>query len=649
MNTTTKTGLESVRVKNGFWRQKADLVAREMLPFQWKALNDQIPGAEPSHAMENFRIAAGEAKGAFHGTIWQDSDVAKWLEAASYSLADQPNAELEAQVDEAIRLIGKAQGPDGYVNTWFTLMGPEKRWTDLVWGHELYSCGHLIEAAVAHFQSTGSRKLLSVMARYADYLVTVFGPGGPHEHDTCGHPEIELALHRLADATGEVQYRDLACHFVDIRGKEPERYIGKKPIGFEIPNNRWFLPDYFQAHLPVREQHHAEGHAVRAMYLYNAVARQAKQTGDPALRAALESLWTSVTQRRMYITGGLGSHAEGERFTVDYDLPSDTAYTETCASIGFLFWAKAMLELDPQSRYADEMERVLFNGALSGMALDGKRYFYVNPLEVVPLVARSRYDMAHVKTERIAWFGCSCCPPNIARMVTSVGRHAWNAFGSTIRIDQFIDSEASFLLEGGPVTLELSTRYPWDGRILVTVKTKAPVRFTLAARIPGWCSSYSASVREESLEPKTQPDGYFKVDREWIDGEKFDLDLAMPVRFLEANPQVAELAGKVAVARGPLIFCAEEADNGSDLHNLVVDPACPATARFEPALMGGSLRIYLQGRRSPLSRQESLYTAWAPRSADDGVEVVLTPYHQWGNRKPGQEMRVWLRTGRVCS
>lgn len=634
-----------IRLTNGFWRKKADIVAQEMLPYQWKALNDQIPGAEPSHALQNFRIAAGEARGAFVGTIFQDSDVAKWIEAASYALADQPSPALEALVDEAIRLIAKAQGPDGYVNTWFTLVGPEKRWTDLPWGHELYCGGHLIEAAVAHFQATGSRRFLDVMVRYADGLLPVFGPGGPHEEDACGHPEIELALHRLADATGDSRYRDLAIHFVEVRGTHPERFLDKKSLGFDLPLNQWFKPDYFQAHTPVREQHHADGHSVRAMYLYTAMAKQARMTGDPVLKGVLEDLWSSVVDRRMYVTGGLGSHAMAERFTVDYDLPSDTAYTETCASIGFVFWARAMLELDPQSRYADEMERALFNGVLSGMALDGKRFFYVNPLQVVPSVARHRHDLEHVKTERVAWFGCACCPPNIARLVASVGDYAWHSDGSTVRVDQFIDSEASFELASGPVRLTMETNYPWEGTVGLTVRTGSPQNFALAVRVPGWCPSFAFRLGREVLKAVPGPDGYVVLHRKWVDGDRVEVEFTLPVRFLVAHPQVSELAGCLAVTRGPVVYCAEEADNGPGLHNLSVDPRAPIKAAFLPDTLGGTVVLTVEGGRRRGAADPRLYSGWEESPPEEAAELTLVPYHQWGNRKPGQEMRVWLRRG----
>ncbi len=634
--------MNDTKVLGGFWRSKADVVAREMLPYQWKALNDQIPGAEPSHALNNFRIAAGEAQGKHGGTIFQDSDVAKWLEAASYALGDHDDPELEKNVDEAIRLIGKAQGADGYVNTWFTLVGPDKRWSDLAWGHELYCGGHLIEAAVAHFQSTGSRKFLDIMMRYADCLFPVFGPGGTHDGQACGHPEIELALHRLAEATGELKYAELADRFVDNRGNDPREFTGKKPLGFEIPDNAWFQADYFQGHAPLRHQHHADGHAVRAMYLYTAMARQAKETNDEALKTTLKELWSSVVDKRMYVTGSIGSHAMGERFSIDYDLPSDTAYNETCASIGVLFWSRAMLELDPHSRYADVWERVAYNGALSGMALDGKSFFYVNPLAVVPSTAKYRYDHEHVKTSRVAWFGVSCCPPNIARMVSSVGRYAVSVTRQTVRVDQFIDGETPLPLPGNPV-LRLKTNYPWEGSVALEIKTEAAAPFSLAVRIPGWCTSYAVRLNGKTLEQTKGADGYVTLFREWADGDTIELEMAMPVRFVSAHPAVSELAGSVAVCRGPLVFCAEEADNGSELHNLSVDPRAPAKVLFSSD-HGGSLRVTLEGRRRASKNGGGLYEPWSPREQGDQVEVTLVPYHQWGNRKPGQEMRVWLRS-----
>lgn len=634
--------MTNTKVLGGFWRSKADVVAHEMLPYQWRALNDQIPGAEPSHALNNFRIAAGEAHGKHGGTIFQDSDVGKWLEAASYALGDHDDPELERNVDEAIRLIGKAQTGDGYVNTWFTLEGPDKRWSDLAWGHELYCGGHLIEAAVAHFESTGSRKFLEIMTRFADGLIPVFGRDGSHEGRSCGHPEIELALHRLALATGEPKYADLANRFVDSRGQDTREFVGKKPLGFEIPDNAWFQADYFQSQAPVRHQHHAEGHAVRAMYLYTAMARQAKETGDQEMVAALKVLWASMVDKRMYLTGGIGSHAMGERFSVDYDLPSDTAYNETCASIGVLFWSRAMLDLEENSRYADVWERVAYNGALSGMALDGKSFFYVNPLTVVPSVASVRHDLEHVKTCRVAWFGVSCCPPNIARLVSSVGRYSVAVSPGRVRVDQFVDGQTVLDLPGKP-SLRLRTNYPWEGTVALSLDTDAPVTFALSVRVPGWCTSYAVRLNGRTWEQTKGADGYVTVEREWKAGDTLELEMAMPVRVVTAHPSVSELAGCVAVCRGPLVFCAEEADNGGELHNLCIDPRAVAKV-LATSEWGGSLRITLEGRRRASHRDGALYEPWNPREQGLQVDVTLIPYHQWGNRKPGQEMRVWLRS-----
>jgi DUF1680 family protein len=525
-----------------------------------------------------------------------------------------------------------------------TLVGADQRWTVLAWGHELYCGGHLIEAAVAHFQATGKRSFLDIMIRYADSLLPVFGKGGTHDGQACGHPEIELALHRLAEATGEAKYHQLADRLVDGRGRDPSQFVHKKPLGFEIPDNAWFQADYFVAHEPVRHQHHAEGHAVRAMYLYTAMARQAKETGDAALKSALGDLWSSVVEKRMYITGGLGSHAMGERFTIDYDLPSDTAYTETCASIGLLFWSRAMLDLDPNSRYADVWERAAYNGALSGMALDGKSFFYVNPLEVVPEVARHRHDLEHVKTSRVAWFGVSCCPPNIARLVASVGRYSVSVDDSRVRVDQFVDGETPLPFAGRP-SLRLKTNYPWEGTVALEITASSPVKFALSVRIPGWCTSYALRLNGKTWEKTKASDGYLTIDREWSGGDTVELEMAMPVRFVSAHPSVTELAGRVAVCRGPLVFCVEEIDNGAALHNLTVDPRAPAKVMFLKE-HGGSLRVTLEGRRRMGAKKTSgLYEAWNPQDKGDQVDVTLIPYHQWGNRKPGQEMRVWLRAG----
>lgn len=653
-------GLLESRVTGGFWAGKIDMVATEMLPYQWLALNDEVPGAEPSHAVENFRIAAGEASGEFNGTVFQDSDVAKWLEAASYSLAHHPDAVLEARVDEVIRLIAKAQAPDGYVNTYFMVMAPDKRWADLAWGHELYCAGHLIEAAVAHNASTGKATLLDVARRYADCIDNAFGPESGKIRGVCGHPEIELALFRLWRATGEARYRDLAVFFVEERGRDPAAFDGKQPLGadtstpwpetsgsygFVIPKTKWFERDYMQNHAPVRSQPDATGHAVRAAYLYSAMAEECAATGDETLLRALRALWDSAVSRRMYITGGIGSQAHGERFTADYDLPSDTAYAETCASIGLAFWAARMTEIEGDSRYADVFERVLYNGVLSGVSLDGTRYFYVNPLEAVPTAISCRHDHEHVKGQRMQWFGCSCCPPNIARIVASVASYIYGASEDSLWVHQYAESEGATTIAGARLRISQKTDYPWSGAISIAVKPERELEYGLMLRIPAWCHSFSCEVNGRMVVPGALAKGYLEIRRVWKDGDRVELNLGMEPRMLCADPRIPELAGKLAIQRGPLIYCAESCDNGEGLHTLVLDPDGELGSEFEPAMMGGSVRVTASGLR-----EERLSEASAPLYAEarsrkySPARIVAVPYHQWGNRDPGAEMRVWLRS-----
>ncbi len=672
--------LRNIRLSGGFWLKKTRLVADVMLPYQWKALNDQIPDAEPSHALENFRLVARGAKGQFTGTlsqnsneaksdetaccgllgypdgtissqdetmgqfggtIFQDSDVGKWIEAACYSMVNNPDANLEAQIEEAIRLIGASQQSDGYINTWFTLKAPDKRWTDMAWGHELYCGGHLIEAAVAHFKSTGKRHFLEIMMKYADCVLAEFSPEGPHGKDCCGHPEIELALMRLAEASGETRYARMARHFLDVRGRYPERFINQKPLGFDFPMTKSFDPDYFQGHEPLCDQHDADGHSVRAMYLFTALTQVLRISGEPELKKILDQLWESAVGRRMYVTGGIGSQANGERFTLDWDLPSDTAYTETCAAIGLIFWAREMLAADSDSRYADTIERIMYNGALSGVSLDGQSYFYVNPLETIPAVAHARHDHEHVKTERVAWFGCACCPPNIARLIASVASLAYGHTDRSLWVHQFMNSEAAVALDGTSVHVTQKTDYPWDGKIALTFIHSEPSFFDVNLRIPAWCRDFRCTVNGQEVTGSPEK-GYLKIERNWTSGDCVELTLDMTARFVRPHSRIAELAGKTAVMRGPLVYCAEELDNGSDLHNLLVDPSLPVKCESTVEHTDGGITLRLSGFRET-ERSDALYGEWKSENAREAKPITLVPYYQWGNRKPGQEMRIWLR------
>ncbi len=375
--------LQQVKLDDPFWSRYIVLIRDVVIPYQYEALHDRIAGVEPSHSVANFRIAAGLEEGEFHGFVFQDSDVAKWLEAAAYSLTIAYDRKLDEQVDAMIDLVAAAQQPDGYLNTYFTIKEPDKRWTNLTDCHELYCAGHMIEAAVAHFRATGKRKLLGVACRFADYIDTVFGPEDGQIHGYDGHQEIELALIKLYEVTKEQRYLRLSQYFLDERGREPAFFVmewerrGKSSF-YASPSRR---PDiaYHQSHLPVREQRVGVGHSVRAVYMYTAMADMAARTQDEALLEACRHLWNNTVHKQMYITGGIGSTHHGEAFTTDYDLPNDTVYAETCASIGLIFFAQRMLQLSPRSEYADVMERALYNNVLGSMAQDGQHFFLCKP------------------------------------------------------------------------------------------------------------------------------------------------------------------------------------------------------------------------------------------------------------------------------
>jgi uncharacterized protein len=644
MKTLRALGLAEARITGGFWAGKLDMVAREMLPYQWKALNDEVPGAEPSRAIENFRIAAGESSGEFKSTLYQDSEVAKWIEAASYSLSHHADPELEARVDEAVRLIAKAQRPDGYVNTYFSVAAPDKRWQDLAWGHELYSAGHLIEAAVAHKACTGKDVLLDVARRLADCIARAFGTGPGQIRGVCGHPEIELALFRLYRSTGEARYRDLAEFFVEERGRDPAAFDGKEPLGFVIPKTRWISRDYFLNHEPLRAQSDATGHAVRAVYMYSAMADEYAASGDPRLLEALRTLWDSVVSRRMYVTAGIGSQAHGERFTCDYDLPSDTAYAETCASIGLAFWASRMTTIEGDSRYADVLERALYNGILSGVSLDGTRYFYVNPLEALPAAIACRQDHEHVKGSRVQWFGCSCCPPNIARLVASQASYLYGISDGAVWVHHYAQSEAEASVGGARVRVGQETDYPWSGGVSLSVEPDREAEFELRLRIPDWCGGARCSVGGELYDGPMER-GYLVLRRRWKPGDRVELDLDMRCRVLEADPRIPELAGRLAVQRGPIIYCAESIDNGDALHSLVLDPDRGLEAEYDPSLMGGAVRLRARAFREYPAEvgRSALPYGERKKGRVESVQLMLVPYHMWGNRSPGGEMRVWMR------
>ena len=635
--------IQKASIEDTFWSRTRETVRREGIPYQWKALNDEIADAEPSYCMRNFRIAAGQEKGEHAGCVFQDSDVAKWIEGAAFSLRWHPDPALEATIDGAIDQVVAAQQPDGYLDTYYIINGLDRRWTNLKDNHELYCAGHLLEAAVAYFQVTGKRKLLDAMIRYVDYIDSVLGPEAGKLHGYPGHPVIEMALMRLYGVTKDPKHLKLAKYFVDQRGQRP-LYFEAEDARNHNPfywKDSYFQYQYYQAGMPLREQTEAQGHAVRAMYLYSGAADVARETGDEALADVCRRLWNSTVKKRMYVTGAVGSSEYGEAFTFDYDLPNDTIYGETCAAIGLVFFARRMLTLEAKGEYADVMERALYNGVISGMQLDGKKFFYVNPLEVLPEASLKDHAKRRVKVERQKWFGCACCPPNIIRLLASLEDYIYSVNGREVYLHLYVGGSLETRVDGKPVRLDVKTDYPWDGAVAVTVKDAA--NFALKLRVPGWCRRWSLKVNGAAVQA-APGDGYLTLDRSWAAGDSVALNLDMPVEVVRANPRVYEDVGRVAVARGPLVYCLEEADNTRNLHMLRLGETTAEDFEkaWKPDKLGGIVELTSPGlRESDAGWGDALY------SAERAIEVeparlTWIPYYSWANRAPG-EMRVWIR------
>jgi DUF1680 family protein len=559
--------------------------------------------------------------------IFWESDIAKFLEAASYSLKTHPDADLEAKVDDVIALLQSAQQPDGYLNAHYTVVNPGKRWTNLRDNHELYCAGHLFEAGVAHFEATGKRTLLDVCRRYADCIAATFGVDPGKKRGYCGHPEIELALVKLARATGETKYLDLARYFVDERGRQPHYFDAEALARGEDPKECWHKTyAYCQAHVPLREQAEVAGHAVRAMYIYTAMADLAAESGDQSLQASCERLWEHATSKLMYVTGGLGTSAQNEGFTFDFDLPNETAYCETCAAIGLVMWGRRMLELTGDGRYADVIERALYNAVISGVSLDGSKFFYENPLASLG------------KHHRKEWFGCSCCPPNIARLLASLGGYVYSQAPDSIAIDLYVQSAAKFRVAGRELTIRQQTDYPWDGAVRIGIDTPAPAAFELRLRRPDW--SRKVSLKLNGVEAEVELDrGYFSIKREWSPGDTVELKFDLPVERVYANPKVRMNCGRVALRRGPVLYCLEGADNGTELNALELPRDAKFSTEFEPSLLGGLVSLKTVGRRI-IQDDEALYRVSPPQVRETALKAI--PYYAWDNRDAG-EMLVWIR------
>ncbi|MGG2076663.1 glycoside hydrolase family 127 protein [Lelliottia nimipressuralis] len=641
--------LHKLKINDPFLGQYQQLVRDVVIPYQWDALNDRIAEAEPSHAITNFRIAAGLEEGEFYGMVFQDSDVAKWLEAVAWSLCQKPDPELEKTADEVIELVAAAQCDDGYLNTYFTVKAPGERWTNLAECHELYCAGHMIEAGVAYFQGTGKRALLDVVCKLADHIDRVFGPGENQLHGYPGHPEIELALMRLYDVTQEPRYLALVKYFVEERGAQPHFYdIEYEKRGrtshWHNYGPAWMVKDkaYSQAHQPLAEQQTAIGHAVRFVYLMTGVAHLARLSGDESKRQDCLRLWNNMVQRQLYITGGIGSQSSGEAFSSDYDLPNDTVYAESCASIGLMMFARRMLEMEADSQYADVMERALYNTVLGGMALDGKHFFYVNPLEVHPKTLAFNHIYDHVKPIRQRWFGCACCPPNIARVLTSLGHYIYTARPEALFINLYVGNSAAIPVGNHELQLRISGNYPWQEQVKIDITSPAAVEHTLALRLPDWCASPQIALNGEAITGDVRQ-GYCYLTRRWQEGDSVTLTLPMPVRRLYGNPQVRQQAGKVALQRGPLVYCLEEADNGAGLHNLSL-PADSTFRVFEgKGLFSHKMLIQADGisHCAVETEPQPLWQYDRTPTAPHAQTLTFIPWFSWANRGEG-EMRIWV-------
>jgi len=635
---------KKVRINDGFFGKYIELIKKVTLPYQWDVLNDRIDNAEPSHAIKNFKIAAGLLKGDFYGMVFQDTDVFKWLEAVAYILMAGPDAELENKADEVIDIIEKAQQGDGYLNTYFTIKEPDKRWTNIRDNHELYCAGHMIESSVAYFEATGKRKFLDMACRFADYIYTVFGTEQGKRRGYPGHPEIELALVKLYRVTGEKQYLYLSKYFIDERGKTPNYFELEVEANLEEKNEIWKKLGlrYYQAHLPVRSQTTAEGHSVRAIYLYSGMADIAIETGDKSLIESCKKLWSNIVTKKMYITGGIGSTSFGESFTFNYDLPNDTLYSETCASVGMIFSAHRMLQIDPNSTYSDIMEKVLYNAAISGISLDGKKFFYVNPLEVWPEASEKSKIKEHVKTTRQSWLRCACCPTNIARLLASIGQYIYSISEDEVYTHLYIGSETELDLSGSKVKIKQETKYPWSERVKISVYIDKEKEFSLLLRIPGWCDNAKIFINHEEINlSDIKVKGYARLKRIWKNGDVVELVLPMVAQRVRAHPGVRADIGKVAIQRGPIVYCLEEVDNGPNLHEIMLPAKSELKAEFDENLLGGVIVVTAEAERYNSKWTDDELYKFEEESEYRPVTVKFIPYYAWANREPG-EMIVWI-------
>ena len=595
---------------------------------------------EPKYTFRGFEALPEDMdhlEDKFYGFVFQDSDFSKWIEAVAYSLANHPDEELEKIADGAIDIVCAAQQENGYLDTYYIINGMDKIFTNLRDHHELYCLGHLIEGAVAYYESTGKDKLLKAAMRFADFVADSFG----YEDEKCkgypGHEIAEMALIRLYEVTKDDKYLKLSKFFLDERGKHPYYFSETEE------HDNWTNHNYHQSHKPVREQDEAVGHAVRAVYLYSGMTDMARLTDDKKMWDACKKLWKSTTREKLYITGGIGGTHMGEAFSYPFDLPNDTAYAETCASIGLMFWARRMLEIEPNAEYADVMEQALYNTVLSGMALDGKSFFYVNPLEVLPEACHKDERKFHVKPVRQKWFGCACCPPNLARLISSLPSYAYTENDDTLFVHLYLGGTLIKDVEGKKAAFEIESQYPWKDKVVIRYVGDDSVNMKLAVRLPGWSNKNQVAQNNANNLVKTQQEqnGYCYISGVWNKGDVIELTLPTEIKVLSADLRVRENLGKVALVKGPVTYCVEERDNSKDLHLYELCPTEPMT-ESNILIEGQNFpTIIAKGKKHKMCVKDSLYNEYTPAEYKD-VDITYIPYFAWANRGEN-EMSVWLK------
>lgn len=587
-----KVPFTRVKINDSFW-------APRLTRHQETTIKACLEQCEKTGRIENFEKAAGLKKGDFKGVCFNDTDIYKVIEGIAYSLMNNPNSELEKCTDLIIDKIAAAQEENGYLDTYFTLGRQDKKWTDMM-AHEDYCGGHMIEAAIAYNAATGKRKFLDVAIKMANHYVEVFGDN--KRHWITGHQEIELALVKLYKETKEEKYLNLAKWFIEERGH------GYKFTG-EVWDRKIFGgAPYNQDHKPVRELSNIKGHAVRSMFYFAAITDLAALTGENGYAEAMNRLWESTVSKNMYLTGGIGSSKDNEGFTGDYDLPNDTAYCETCASVGMVYWNNRMNMMHSDSKYADIVERVLYNGIISGVSLDGDKFFYVNPLE------------SHGDHHRREWYDVSCCPTQLSRFLPSIGDYIYAVSDNGIWVNLYLSSNSLIPFHGDEIKITQSTDYPWGGSISFQIESSREDEFNINLRLPGWCKSAGIKVNNETIKTPCIKNGYINLRSKWKTGDTLLLELHMPVERVYSNTKVKNNFGKVALQRGPIVYCIEEADNPMVFDNITLSKDAKFIIRHEKELLGGItvIEAYYQGER-----------------------LTAVPYYAWDNRVPGK-MKVWI-------